>query len=330
MTCDAGFLIFGVLCVRLYGIVLMLGALAGGYLATWEVKRRGKDPEQVWDLLVYLIIGGVIGARLWHVLTPSPSAMILDASGKLVNPYFVNGIPQILDILSIWKGGLGIPGTIIGGLVALYLYARKHREFSFAEWTDIAAPSLALGQAIGRWGNFFNQELYGAPTSLPWHIFIAPAHRLPGFEDVSYYHPLFAYESLLNLANMLLLIWITRRFSGSRKHGDVFNVYLIVYPLIRFSLDFLRLDASQVFGLNINQTVMAVVGILAIGALVWRHRPGSQAAPAITGSFAHSSINSAEMAASPAAEVGRPEVTHKTTAQKRTRPTTRRKPTRRA
>jgi phosphatidylglycerol:prolipoprotein diacylglycerol transferase len=308
----------------------MLGALAGGYLATWEVKRRGKDPEQVWDLLVYLIIGGVIGARLWHVLTPSPSAMILDASGKLVNPYFVNGIPQILDILSIWKGGLGIPGTIIGGLIALYLYARKHQEFSFAEWTDIAAPSLALGQAIGRWGNFFNQELYGAPTNLPWGISIDRAHRLPGFQEVSHYHPLFAYESLLNLSNMLLLMWITRRFSGSRRQGDVFNVYLIAYPLIRFSLDFLRLDASQAFGININQTIMAVVGILAIAALIWRHRPGSQAEAASSGGPAVSSINSNQTATSSAAGMGRPEVTRKTPAQKRTRPTTHRKPTRRA
>lgn len=256
----------GPLYIRFYGIILMLGAVAGGWLATREVKRRGLDPEMVWDLLVYLIIGGVIGARLWHIFTPPPSSI---AQGFTTSFYLTHP----LDAIAIWKGGLGIPGTVIGGLVALYIFTRNHKEISFIDWTDIAAPSLALGQAIGRWGNFFNQELYGAPTDLPWKIYIDPAHRLPGFENVAYYHPLFGYESLLNIANMLLLLWIGRRFAGNLKKGDIFNVYLIGYPLIRFSLDFLRLDASQVMSININQTLMAVVGIAAIIVLVWRHRP---------------------------------------------------------
>jgi phosphatidylglycerol:prolipoprotein diacylglycerol transferase len=256
----------GPLYIRFYGIILMLGALAGGFLATLEVRRRGHDPEMVWDLLVYLIIGGVIGARLWHILTPPPSSI---AQGFTTQFYLTHP----LDALAIWKGGLGIPGTVLGGLVALYLYARQHQAISFLEWTDIAAPSLALGQAIGRWGNFFNQELYGAPTNLPWKLYIDPAHRLAGFESVSYYHPLFAYESLLNLANMLLLLWLARRFRNSIKSGDVFNVYLIVYPVVRFCLDFLRLDASRLFGVDINQALMAVIGICAIVVFLWRHRP---------------------------------------------------------
>jgi hypothetical protein len=160
----------------------MLGALGGGYLATFEVKRRGRDPEMVWDLLVYLIIGGVLGARLWHILTPPPSSI---AQGYTTLFYLTHP----LDALAIWKGGLGIPGTIIGGLIALYLYTRQHREIAFLEWADIAAPSLALGQAIGRWGNFVNQEIYGAATNLPWKIYIDPAHRLAGFENESFYHP---------------------------------------------------------------------------------------------------------------------------------------------
>jgi len=258
----------GPLYIRFYGIILMLGAVAGGWLATVEVKRRGQDPEMVWDLLVYLIIGGVIGARLWHIFTPPPSSI---AQGFTTQFYLTHP----LDALAIWKGGLGIPGTVIGGLVALYLYTRNNKTIGFLDWADIAAPSLALGQAIGRWGNFFNQELYGAPTNLPWKIYIDPAHRLPGFENVSYYHPLFGYESLLNLANMLLLLWLIRQYAGRLKRGDIFNVYLIAYPLIRFSLDFLRLDASQVMSININQTVMAVVGVAAIIVLIWRHRPGS-------------------------------------------------------
>src|SRR5512140_512273 len=260
----------GPLYIRFYGIILMLGAVAGGWLATVELKRRGLDPETVWDLLVYLIIGGVIGARLWHIFTPPPSSI---AQGFTTQFYLTHP----LDALAIWKGGLGIPGTIIGGLVAVWIYTRNNKTVGFLDWTDIAAPSLALGQAIGRWGNFFNQELYGAPTNLPWKIFIDPAHRLAGFQDIAYYHPLFAYESILNLANMLLLLWIMRRYRGSLRKGDVFNVYLIAYPLIRFCLDFLRLDASKVVSININQTVMAVVGVAAIAVLIWRHRPGSTA-----------------------------------------------------
>ena len=258
----------GPLYIRFYGIILMLGAVAGGWLASRELKRRNYDPEMVWDLLVYLIIGGVIGARLWHIFTPPPSSI---AQGFTTQYYLTHP----LDALSIWKGGLGIPGTIIGGLIALYLYARNNKAISFIEWTDIAAPSLALGQAIGRWGNFFNQELYGAPTNLPWKLYIDPAHRLAGFENVSFYHPLFAYESILNLANMLFLMWITRRFPEKLKKGDVFNTYLIIYPVIRFFLDFLRLDASKVFSININQTLMAIVAICAIIVLIWRHRSGA-------------------------------------------------------
>ncbi len=162
-------------------------------------------------------------------------------------------------------------------MIALYIYTRNNKSIRFIDWADIAAPSLALGQAIGRWGNFFNQELYGAPTDLPWKLYIDPAHRLPGFESVAYYHPLFAYESILNLANMLLLLWLMRRYVSSLRRGDIFNVYLIVYPAIRFSLDFLRLDASQVLSININQTLMAIVGIAAVAVLIWRHRPGSMA-----------------------------------------------------
>ena len=247
--------------VRFYGIILMSGAVAGAFLAVWEAKRRGYDPDIVWDLFIYLLIGGIIGARVWHILTPSPSTGIT-AGWYLSHP---------LDALAVWKGGLGIPGAVIGGLITLYFYARK-TGIDFAEWTDIASPSLALGQAIGRWGNFFNQELYGAPTNLPWKIFIDPAHRLTGYLDVAYYHPLFLYESLWNLMNMFLLIWISRRYAESLKSGDIFLVYLIIYPVGRFFLDFLRLDASMVGGININQTVMALVAVFAFVTLYLRHR----------------------------------------------------------
>ncbi len=258
--------------IRWYGIILMTGAVAGAWLATKSARQRGHDAETVWDLLTYLLIGGIIGARLWHIFTPMPSQLVLDPStGELVNPYFAGGTIHILDILSVWKGGLGIPGAVIAGAVVLYFYSRK-RGLRFAEWADIAAPSLPLGQAIGRWGNFFNQELYGAPTNLPWAIRIDETHRVAGYEQFEYYHPLFLYESILNLANMFFLLWLSRRHADRLKTGDLFLTYLVTYPLIRFFLDFLRLDASLVGGININQTVMAVVAVCAGAALFLRHR----------------------------------------------------------
>jgi len=251
----------GPLFVRFYGIILMSGAVAGAFLAMRQAKQHKYDPEIVWDLFIYLLIGGIIGARIWHILTPSPSTGIT-AGWYLSHP---------LDALAVWKGGLGIPGAVIGGLIALFFYSRR-TGIDFAEWTDIASPSLALGQTIGRWGNFFNQELYGAPTNLPWKLYIDPAHRLADYTNVNYYHPLFLYESLWNLMNMFLLLWISRRFANSLKNGDVFLVYLIVYPVGRFLLDFLRLDASLVGGININQSIMAVVAVCAATALYLRHR----------------------------------------------------------
>ncbi len=247
-----------------YGMIIMTGALAGGWLAAREAARRGHDAEVVWDLLIWLVIGGVVGARLWHVFTPSPSlvAQGVDTMYYLTHPF---------DLINLRKGGLGIPGAVIGGAIALYFFTRK-RKLSFIEWADIAAPSLALGQAIGRWGNYFNQELYGAPTDLPWKLFIDPQHRLPGFMEVEYYHPLFLYESLWNLGNLLLLLWAGRRFKDTLKTGDIFLSYLIVYPLGRFLLEFLRLDSSQVAGVNANQTFMLMVMIVAAVALAWRHK----------------------------------------------------------
>jgi phosphatidylglycerol:prolipoprotein diacylglycerol transferase len=261
----------GPLYIRFYGVILMLGALAGAWLAALTAKRRGHDPEIVWDLLLYLIVGGVIGARLWHVLTPPPSSVAqgITAAFYLTHP---------LDAVAIWKGGLGIPGAVIGGAAALYFYTRKH-GLHFAEWADISSPSLALGQAIGRFGNFFNQELYGGLTTSAWGLSIDEAHRVEPYLDVANFpvettrfHPLFAYESILSLANMVILLWLARRVDGWLKAGDVFLLYLVLYPTERFFLDFLRLDASLVAGINANQTFMAVTAVCAAAALIWRHR----------------------------------------------------------
>ncbi len=250
--------------IRFYGIILMLGAVAGMFLAQKEAKRRGQDPEIIWDMMLWLLIAGIAGARLWHVFTPPPSSI---AQGFTTQYYFTHP----LNLINTRNGGLGIPGAVIGGLTALYIFTRK-RKLSFLEWADIAAPALALAQAIGRWGTYVNQELYGAPTSLPWKIFIEPLHRLSGFEEQAYYHPLFFYEALWNLVNMAILLWLPRRFPKRIKNGDLLLSYMVIYPLGRFLLDFLRLDASMLNGINANQTVMAIVSLLSAFALWSKHR----------------------------------------------------------
>lgn len=259
----------GPLFIRFYGIILMLGALAAAWLAEREARRRGLNGELVWDGLVWVLIGGIIGARIWHILTPPPS---------MVEQGYTTGfyLTHPLDALAIWRGGLGIPGAIIGGFIALYWFSRRNKLY-FPVWTDIAAPAVAMGQAIGRWGNFVNQEIYGAPTDLPWAIHIDPQYRLPGYEHLATYHPLFLYESLWNFANLALLLWLGRRHAERLKPGDLFLIYLIGYPVGRFLLEFLRLDASQVAGINANQTLMVVVALFSAGLLFWRHRSNREA-----------------------------------------------------
>lgn len=265
----------GPLTIQYYGMILMLGALAGAWLAAHEARRKGLDPEWVWDALVWVLVGGIIGSRLWHVLLPSSTFV-----EQGVTTYFYLTHP--LDAINIKQGGLGIPGAIIGGTLALYLFAHR-RKINFWILADLAAPGLALGQAIGRWGNYVNQELYGAPSTLPWAIPIDPAFRLPGFQAYETFHPLFLYESLWCLGVMALLLWISRRFADWLHAGDLFLIYLIAYPVGRFFFEFLRLDIARVGGMNANQTLMAVVALSAGAALFLRHRkPASAPAPAPT------------------------------------------------
>jgi phosphatidylglycerol:prolipoprotein diacylglycerol transferase len=257
----------GPIYIRFYGIILMLGALAAAFLAEREARRRKLNTEFVWDALILVLIGGIIGARLWHVFTPPPSMV---EAGYTTKYYLTHP----LDLINTRAGGLGIPGAIIGGAIALYFYSR-HRKTSFLMWADIAAPGVALAQAIGRWGNFFNQELYGKPSTLPWAIYIDPANRVPGYENYSTFQPLFLYESIWNLLNMSFLLWLERRFPDKLKDGDLFLTYLVGYPIGRFFLEFLRLDSPRFGTININQTIMLIVVVIAGFLLYWRHRKGS-------------------------------------------------------
>jgi phosphatidylglycerol---prolipoprotein diacylglyceryl transferase len=246
----------GPLVLRWNGLLLALGISMGALIAAREAKRSDYDPEIIYYLFLPLTIWGAIGARLWHIFTPPLSSVQLG----LTTQYYLS---HPVDSLALWIGGFGIPGALIGGILALLYFAQRN-ELSFWKLADILAPGLALAQAIGRLGNYFNQELYGLPTNLPWKIFIEPAYRLIGYEGVEYYHPLFAYEIILSFVNLFFLFWLARRFAESLKTGDLFLAYLGVYSLVRFLLEFLRLDVVLINGININQVFFAITFVSAI------------------------------------------------------------------
>ena len=254
----------GPLTIRYYALIMLGGIIAASILSYFIAKRQGKNTDVILDSLTWVVVGGVIGARIWHILTPTAS----NVAQGITTMYYLT---HPLDAIAIWKGGLGIPGAVAGGALAFYLYARK-RKLHFGEWADVFAPGLALGQAIGRWGNFINQEVYGSPSTLPWAITIDPANRLPEYQDIATYHPLFLYESIFNLLNMGFLLWLSRKYTDKLKGGDVFLTYLVSYPIFRFFMEFLRLDSSMVGGINANQTMMLVIAVASAGFLVWRHR----------------------------------------------------------
>jgi len=254
----------GPLTLNFYGLIIMVGVIAAALLSYYSAKRFQQNADIVLDSLTWIVLGGIIGARVWHILTP-PASMVEQG---ITTMYYLT---HPLDAIAIWRGGVGIPGAVAGGALAFYLYARKH-NISFGLWADIFAPGLALGQAIGRWGNFVNQEVYGRPSNLPWAITIDPQHRLPEYLKQPTYHPLFLYESLFNFANMGFLLWLSFKYREKLKHGDVFLSYLVSYPIFRFFMEFLRLDNSYVGGINANQTFMLVIALLAGGFLIWRHR----------------------------------------------------------
>ncbi|MBI5954158.1 MAG: prolipoprotein diacylglyceryl transferase [Chloroflexi bacterium] len=254
----------GPLSIRWNGLLIALGIAMGALLAAYRAKHRDADPEIIFDLFLPVAIWGTLGARLWHVLTPSISSLEL---GLTTRYYFSNPI----DLVAFWTGGYGIPGAWLGGTLALLYFAHKN-EYPFWELADILAPGLALAQAVGRLGNYFNQELYGLPTNFPLRVFIDPNHRLSGFETFNFFQPLFAYESLLNFANLVFLLWLSRRFVDRLKHGDLFLVYLGFYSVVRFLLEFLRLDVSLVAGVNVNQVFFAFVFLCVGVGMVLRHR----------------------------------------------------------
>ena len=220
----------------IYGILISLGIFCALLIAESLVEKQEKDT--LWELSFWGIIGGLVGARLYHVID-----------------YFWLYSKNPILILDLRNGGLGIWGAIAGGFITAIIYLKLHKK-SVLKWFDVAAVVFPLAQSVGRFGNFFNQELYGKATTLPWGIYIN--------KTAQYHHPLFAYEAILNLCLFTTLYCCYKKYSGKVKPGIFFAAYLAGYSLIRFSLEFLRINPWTVFGLNIAQTISILVFIYAI------------------------------------------------------------------
>jgi phosphatidylglycerol:prolipoprotein diacylglycerol transferase len=237
--------------VNWYGIMIATGILAALGISFIEARRRGETAANVINLALITIPLGIIGARLYHVIDQWDYYM--------QNPGMIIG-----------GRGLGIFGAIIGGAIGLIIYTRWKR-LSTLRWLDIFAPGLILAQAIGRWGNFFNQELYGYPTNLPWGIYIDPAHRLPGYESFSHFHPLFFYEFLWDLLGFAGLMVVGRKLRSHLRDGDIFLLYVIYYGVGRFFLEGLKIDVWTLGGVPTARWITGLAVIIAVGVLIFRH-----------------------------------------------------------
>jgi prolipoprotein diacylglyceryl transferase len=261
---DSGAIHIGSLQLRAYGLTIALGVIAAVWLAGRRMAARGvATPEDAAAIALWAVPAGIIGARIYHVIT---------------DPELFYG--QWYKVFYIWEGGLGIWGGIALGVVVGLLVA-KHRGLPLVPLLDCAAPALALAQAIGRWGNYWNQELFGGPTTLPWGLEIDVANRPAGYTQYATFHPTFLYESLWTLALCGFLLWIDKYHR--LRPGRLFVLYIAGYTFARFFIERLRIDdANTILGLRVNEWVSALICLGAVAFLVidwWTHRGETAAAP---------------------------------------------------
>ena len=246
----------GPFALRYYGLCIALGIVAATWLTARELERRGMDGILALDSLFFIVPLGFIGARAYHVITD-------------YDLYREDPFP---GVFAVWSGGLGIYGGVVGGFVGLLIFARI-RGISPWVFADAVAPGLVLAQAIGRWGNYFNQELFGRPSDLPWAIRIAPEYRPREYTEFEAFHPTFLYESICNVIVCLILLWVARRFASSLTNGDVAVLYVSLYSLGRFFVEALRVDPAFIIGGTIRGNLF-VSSVLALGfamILLLRH-----------------------------------------------------------
>lgn len=256
--------------IHAYALCIMVGIVAAVLITRRRWEKRGFDPDIVLDAALSAIPLGIVGARLYHVMITDPT-------------YYFGSWEGIREIPMIWRGGLGIMGAVACGAVAVWIICRRH-NVSFIAFADCVAPGLLIAQAIGRWGNWFNQELFGSPTTLPWGLEISAASgNLPaGSAPGTLFHPTFLYESLWNVLGAVVLIWLSNSPRTSRQvdGGRLFALYLVWYGFGRFVIElFLRIDPSYtLLGLRIH--VFTAAGIFVTGLVLFaiaRNRARSQA-----------------------------------------------------
>ena len=270
--------------VHWYGICYAVGLAAVYLVLVREARRRGQNAELVGNAMVIVAIAALIGGRLYHVIDQwaiyqsDPITALLPIARQANGSYAFAGF-----------SGLGVPGGIVTGTLAGW-YLTRRWKVDFATWADIVAPGLFVMQAIGRLGNFFNQELYGPPTSLPWGIAIDCAHRVAAYPcetfpvATTHFHPLFLYESLSGLAGAALLLWLARRRDSRLVPGDLLLIFFVWYGTTRFLLEFMRSGNWTFFGIPTAQIVSAGFVIVGLALLWYRHGPGRPApsAPDVT------------------------------------------------
>ncbi len=252
---SSGTLELGPLNLNAYGLMIALGVLAAVWITGRRLERLGVGTrDDIGSVAMWAVPAGVIGARLYHVATSWDR--FSDAP---------------TDIIKIWEGGLGIPGGLALG-VLVGLWAARRRGLAVGGTLTAAAPALPVAQAIGRWGNWFNQELFGRPTDLPWALEVSDAKATAaGYEAGTTFHPTFLYESLWNLALAGVLVAVERRFR--LRPGRLFAVYVAGYGVGRFWVESLRIDtASELAGLRVNQWMAIVITVAAVGYLAWDAR----------------------------------------------------------
>jgi prolipoprotein diacylglyceryl transferase len=242
--------------IRAYALCIIAGILVALWLTQRRWKARGGDADDVVEVAMWAVPFGVVGGRIYHLIT-DPEL------------YFAPGRDPV-KALFIWDGGLGIWGAVALGALGAWIGCRR-RGISLARFADALAPGLVLAQAIGRWGNYFNQELYGGPTTLPWALQIDPAHRPPDTPGIGLYHPTFLYECLWNIGVALLLLWADKRFS--LRTGKLFALYVAAYTLGRAWVEALRVDhANHFLGLRLNDWTSLLVFLAALAVLLWHRR----------------------------------------------------------
>jgi prolipoprotein diacylglyceryl transferase len=250
--------------LRGYALCIILGIALAIFIGDRRWRARGGERGVVADVAIWAVPFGIIGGRLYHVITTP-------------QPYFGSG-GEPLDAVKIWQGGLGIWGAVALGGVGAWIALRR-RGLPLAPFGDAIAPGLAVAQSVGRWGNWFNQELFGGPTDLPWGLEIDVAHRPVEYLDAPTFHPTFLYESLWLLVVAGVLVLADRHWRMG--HGRVFALYVALYTVGRLAIELIRVDpANEIVGLRVNAWVSILLFVASVAYLVIsaRRDPGRESA----------------------------------------------------